>query len=183
MSRVAYITREDLPEGKRTIHDQIASHRGDVARPFQALLNSPDLAGKVAAVGEHVRFQLSTLTDEIREIVTLTTARELDCQYEWSRHVPWAQAAGVRDEVVDAIRDGTPLRRLLPKEAVFVQFTQELLRDRKVRDTTYSAVEHLVGTQGTVDMVVVIAYYALLGYTMAALEVELEPEFPPLLPQ
>ncbi|MCZ6789023.1 MAG: carboxymuconolactone decarboxylase family protein [Chloroflexi bacterium] len=183
MSRVPYITREDLPEEKRTVYDQISSHRGNVARPFQALLNSPDLAGKVAAVGEHLRFQLSTLTDEIREIVTLTTAREMDSQYEWSRHVPWAQAAGVREEVVNAIRDGTSLRRLLPKEAVFVQFTQELLRDRKVRDTTYSAVEHLLGMQGTVDLVVIIGYYALLGYTMAALEVELEPEFPPLLPQ
>lgn len=183
MARVPYITREDLPEEKHSIYDQIASHRGDVAHPFRALLNSPDLAGKVAAVGEHARFQLSTLTDEIREIVTLTTARELDCQYEWSRHAPWAQAAGVRDEVINTIRDGTSLRRLLPKEAVFVQFTQELLRDRKVRDTTYSAVEHLVGTQGVVDLVVVIGYYTLLGYMMAALEVELEPEFSPLLPQ
>ena len=183
MSRVPYLSREDLSEGKGAIYDRIASQRGHVARPFAALLNSPDLAGRVAAVGEQVRFHSPALPDEVREIATLTTARELDCQYEWSRHVPWAQAAGVRDEVVSAIRDGTSLRRLLPKEAVFVQFTQELLRDKKVRDTTYSAVEHLVGSQGTVDLVVIIAYYALLGYTMAALGVELEPEFPPLLPQ
>ena len=182
MSRVAYVTREELPEEKRPIYDQIASRRGDVARPFRALLNSPDLAGRVAAVGEQVRFHSPALPDEVREIATLTTARELDCQYEWSRHVPWALTAGVREEVVNAIRDGTSLRGLLPKEAVFVQFTQELLRDRKVRDTTYSAVEHLLGTQGTVDLVATIGYYAFLGYMMAALEVELEPEFPPLLP-
>ena len=183
MSRVPYLSREELPEGKRAIADQIASRRGRVERPFQALLNSPELAGKVAAVGEHLRFHASTLPPQAREIATLATARELKSQYIWSRHVPLARDAGVREEVVKALRDGTPVRRLLPKEGVFAQFAQELLRDRKLRDATYGAVEHLLGRQGTVDLVVTVAYYALLAYVMHALEVELEPEFPPLLPQ
>ena len=183
MSRVPYVTRDDLPEDKQMIYDQIGSHRGDVANPFRALLNSVDLAGKVAAVGEHVRFKLTTIPDDIRETVTLSTARELDCQYEWSRHVPWAQTAGVRNEVIETIRDGTSLRSLFPKEAVFIQFTQELLRERKIRDTTYSAVEHLLGKQGAVDLVVIIAYYTLLAHVMAGLEVELESGIEPLLPE
>ena len=45
------------------------------------------------------------------------------------------------------------------------------------------AVEHLLGAQGTVELAVLVGYYALLAYVMAALEVELEPEMPPLLPQ
>ena len=182
MSRVPYLSREDLSEGKGAIYDRIASQRGHVARPFAALLNSPELAGKVAAVGEHLRYQ-SSLPAEVREIATLATARELGSQYEWTHHVPLAKDAGVRDEVIDAIRDETPPRKLLPKEAVFIQLAQELLRDRRARDTTYSAVEHLLGRQGTVELVVTIGYYALLAYAMAALEVELEPEVTPLLPQ
>ncbi len=182
MSRVPYVSREDLSESGSAIYDQIASQRGHVARPFAALLNSPELAGRVAAVGEHLRYR-SSLPAEVREIATLATARELGSQYEWTHHVPLARDAGVRDEVINAIHDETPLRKLLPKEGVFVQFAQELLSERKVRDTTYSAVEHLLGRQGTVELVATIGYYALLAYTMAALEVELEPEVTPLLPQ
>ncbi len=181
MARVPYLAREDLPESKRAIYDQMSSQRGRVTRPMQALLNSPDLAGKVADVGFHVRFH-SLLPADAREMVTLTIARELNSQYIWSRHAPLARDAGVREEVVDTIRDSLSLRSLLPKEAVFIQFAQELLRERKVSDTTYSAVEHLLGRQGTVELVVTVAYYSMVASMVAALEVELEPDFPPLLP-
>ncbi len=183
MARVPYLSREDLPEDKRAIYDHMVSERGRVTRPMQALLNSPDLAGKVAETGFHVRFHSSALPPEVREIVPLATARELNSQYIWSRHAQLAQDSGVREEVVNAIRDGTPPRKLLPKEGVFVQFVQELLRDKKIRDATYAAVEHLLGRQGTVDLVVTIGHYALMAYVTAALEIELEPGFPPLLPQ
>ena len=57
------------------------------------------------------------------------------------------------------------------------------MRERKIRDTTYSAVEHLLGKQGAVDLVVIIAYYTLLAHVMAGLEVELESDIEPLLPE
>ena len=62
----------------------------------------------------------------------------------------------------------------MPKEAVFVQMAQELLREKKVRAATYSAVEHLLQRQGAVELVVTVAYYALLAYVMHALEIEPE---------
>ena len=65
MARVPYLSREDLPEEKRAIYDQMVSERGRVTRPMQALLNSPDLAGKVAETGFHVRFHSSTLPPEV----------------------------------------------------------------------------------------------------------------------
>lgn len=173
MARVPYLTREDFPAEKQAIYDQIARHRGSVERPFQALLNSPELGGRVASVGEYLRFN-SILPNDVREITTLAVAQELGSQYEWERHLPLARSAGVREEVIDAIRDGTPLRRLMPKEAVFVQIAQELLREKKVRAATYSAVEHLLERQGVVELVVTVAYYALLAYVMHALEIEAE---------
>lgn len=181
MARVPYVAKEDLALNKRQLYDQIASHRGHVARPFGALLNSPDIAAKVAAMGEQLRYADSPVPPQVREIVTLTTARELSCQYIWTHHVASARESGVRDEVVEVIHDGAPTRRLLPKEGVFVQFTRELLKDRKVRDATFSAVEHLLGKQGTVDLVATIGYYALLCYAIAALGVELEEGVEPLL--
>ena len=52
-----------------------------------------------------------------------------------------------------------------------------------MRDTTYSAVEHLLGLQGVTDLVVTIGYYAMLCYAINALDVELEDGVEPLLPE
>ncbi len=182
MPRVPFLTREDLHPDKQELYDQIATHRGHVARPFAALLNSPDTASKVAMLGEQLRYVSPTIASDAREIITLTTARVLKCQYVWTHHCDSAKQAGVREEVVEAIRAGGPPRRLLPKESVFIQFTLELLENKRVRGATYGAVEHLLGQQGTVDLIATIGYYAMLCLTINALEIELEEGVVPLLP-
>ena len=108
MTRVPYLTRDDLPSDKRDLYDQVAAHRGHVARPFAALLNSPEVASRVAMIGEQLRYVSTTLSSDAREIVTLTTARILKCQYVWTHHCDSARQAGVREEVVEAIREGGP---------------------------------------------------------------------------
>jgi 4-carboxymuconolactone decarboxylase len=92
----------------------------------------------------------------------------------WTHHLESAKDIGLRDEVVDAIKHGGPPRRLLPKEAVFIQFTREILHDKTVRGATYSAVEHLLGQQATVDLIVTIGYYTMMCLTINALAIDLE---------
>ena len=174
MPRVPLITKEDLPQDKHSLYDQMAAYRGHVARPFAALLNSPDVASSVALVGEQLRYISPSIASEVREIITLTTAKALQCQYIWTHHCHSARQVGVRNEVVEAIRQGGRPRGLLPKESVFIQFTQELLEDKQVRDATYGAVEHLLGGQAVVDLVVTIGYYTMLCLAINALQVNLE---------
>lgn len=182
MARVSFLDREDLPPGKQEYYDQIAARRGHVARPFAALLNSPVAASKLAALGEELRYVSPSISPEIREIVTLTTARVLSCEYIWTHHCNSSGEAGVRKEVVERIGAGGPPRGLLPKESVFVHFTRELLEKKSIGDATYSAVEHLLGPQGTVDLVLTIGYYSMLCLAVNALGVNLEDGVIPLLP-
>ncbi|MBI4311875.1 MAG: carboxymuconolactone decarboxylase family protein [Chloroflexi bacterium] len=183
MPRVPLVTREQLPPDKQPLYDQIAGARGHVAPPFAALLNSPEVAARVAALGEQLRYSGASIPADVREIVTLAVARHMRCQYIFTHHVASAKQAGLRDEVVEVIRTVAPPRRLLPKEGVFVQFTRELLEEKRVRDSTYSAVEHLLGRQATVDLVVTIGYYALQCYAVNALGIELEEGVAPLMPE
>ena len=181
MTRVPLITKEDLPQERHSLYDEIAAHRGHVARPFAALLNSPYVAAKVAMVGDQLRYVSPSISSDVREIATLTTAKALNCQYIWTHHSNSAKQTGIRDEVVEAIREGGRPRGLLPKESVYIQFTQELLDDKKIRDATYSAVEHLLGQQATVDLVVTIGYYAMLCLAINALDIDLEENVAPNL--
>ena len=60
------------------------------------------------------------------------------------------------------------------KEAVFIQFTQELLENKELTSATYSGVEHLLGQQATIDMIVTIGYYSMLCLAINGLDVGLE---------
>jgi 4-carboxymuconolactone decarboxylase len=139
------------------------------------MFNSPGATEVVAAVGEYVRYR-STLDPIVREIAVLSTAREHDNDYEWAHHESLARDAGVRDEVIEAIRIGRAPMGLPAKEGVFAQAARELVRDGTLSDRTYQAVEHLLGRQGTVDLVVTVGYYTMLSRVMTALCVELEEE-------
>ncbi|MFQ5860539.1 MAG: carboxymuconolactone decarboxylase family protein [Dehalococcoidia bacterium] len=182
MARLPYLSREDLPPEQRPTYERIAQSRGRMARTFSVLLSSPEAASQVADLGEYLRFQ-SSLDPTIRETATLTTAREANNQYIWSHHEPRARQAGVREKVIQAIRDRQSPQRLLPKEGVLIRYAQEMLRNGRVNDATYQAVLHLLGPQGVTDLTVIIGYYHMLAHINTALEVELEPEWPPLLPE
>ena len=188
MARLPYVSREELPQDKQHIYDRIAETRGgaetrgEAPRAFQALLNSPDAAEAVAALGEYLRFK-STLDPMIREIAVLSTARELGSQYEWTHHEPIARQAGVRDEVIESIRSGRAPMGLPAKEGVFAQAAKELVRDGTLSERTFQAILHLVGPQATVDLILLVGYYAMLSRAMDALGVELESGLQPRLPE
>ena len=119
MNRVPYLKREDLPESKHHIFDQIAKTRGRVSHVFAALINNPDAAEAVTNVGEYIRYK-SPLDPAIRETAILTTAKEMNNEYEWAQHEPVARKVGVRDEVIDSILSGKGAMGLPAKEGVFI---------------------------------------------------------------
>ena len=173
MARVPYVSRESLPASKRHVYDDIAGSRGSVLHVFQALLNSPDAAEAVAGLGEYIRYR-SPLDPAVRETAILSAAKELNSAYEWAQHEPAAREAGVRDEVIEAIRTGRAPMGLPAKEGVFTQAARELVRNGTLTDRTFQAILHLLGPSQTVDLVVLVGYYALLHRVIGALGVELE---------
>ena len=150
-----------------------------MARVFGLALNAPELAARVGDVGAYARFQAS-IPGDIRETGILTTARELNCQYEFTHHVPIAQKEGVRDLVVEGIKNRTT-RGMIPQESVFVDYAKQVLR-HKVNDPTYQGVEHPLGRQGAVEFTILVGYYSMLAHIMEGLGVELEEGEEPLLP-
>ena len=179
MPRVPYVSREDLPPDKQGNYDRIASARGgQMARVFSLALNSPEAAGHVGDLGAYLRFH-SQIRDDIREITILATARELNCQYEFTHHEPLARGFGVRELVIEGIKNRTT-KGMIPQESVFVDYAKQVLRNQ-VNDPTFAAIEHLLGRQGAVGLTVLVGYYALIAHVMEALGVELEEGLEPAL--
>ena len=173
MAKVPLVTRNDIPEDKRHVYDGIAGTRGSVLNVFRTMLNSVDAAEAVANLGAYIRYR-SPLNPAIRETAILATARENNTGYEWAHHETVAREAGVRDEVIEAIRSGRAPMGLPAKEGVFVQAARELVRDGALGDATYQAVEHLLGPAQTIDLIVLVGYYSMVSKVLLSLDVELD---------
>ncbi|PKB82452.1 MAG: hypothetical protein BZY88_04265 [SAR202 cluster bacterium Io17-Chloro-G9] len=172
MARLPDLDRDQLKPEDQQYFDEILGSRGSVRGPYGVLLHSPRLAARVANTGTYVRFE-SDMPNSLKEVVIITTAREIKSQYEFTAHARLAREAKVSDETIKAIAQGTAPQGLAGDEELLVRFTQQLLRDHKVTDATYNAVKDRFGVQGTVDVTGLIGHYLLVGQILAVFEVEL----------
>ena len=162
-------------------YDAIVGSRGSVRGPYGILLQSPDLASRVAHTGTFVRFDLD-LPESLKETIIITTAREIDSQYEFYAHARLAREAGTSEETIQAIANRTAPNGLSGDEEMVVRYTQELLRHHKISDATFNAVRDRFGMQKTVEITALIGHYMLVGQILAAFEVDLPEGATPELP-
>jgi 4-carboxymuconolactone decarboxylase len=137
---------------------------------FKALLNNPLATASMAALGEYVRFA-APLPPRVKMLAVLTTAREFDGDYVWTANLPLARNAGVEEETIKAIHERRAPHGLIPEDAVTVQFALELMRQHRITDATYRAVQQRLGDAGVIDLLVLIGYYGSLSHVLSALEV------------
>ena len=176
MARIPAATRDSIPEDQRATYDEFLQARGSAPRgPLSIMINAPEVAKRGGELSEYLR-RGSTLSSKIQELAMLTTARELDCQFIWNAHAASGRAAGLRDEVVDKMRDKVELTGLAPDEAAVVNYGREFFRTNRVTQATFDAALAQFGTRGLTELSSLMGYYALLAFNVNAFEVELPPD-------
>jgi 4-carboxymuconolactone decarboxylase len=78
----------------------------------------------------------------------------------------------VDESTIAAIRERRAPQGLDPHDALIVQFTQELLRQHRVTDATFRAVQQKFGDAGAVDLLILIGYDWTLSHALSALEAD-----------
>jgi 4-carboxymuconolactone decarboxylase len=131
----------------------------------------PEMARRLEALRTYIRDEES-LPQQLQELVMISVAREMDCTFIWYAHAAAARHAGIRDDIVDGIRDRQELTNLDPDERTVVNFTWELLRHRKVSQTTFDTAMARFGQRGTMTLTNLVACYAVLAYNMNMYELE-----------
>jgi 4-carboxymuconolactone decarboxylase len=114
----------------------------------------------------------ASLPQKLQELVMISVASEMGCGFIWYAHAAAARKAGVRDDIVDNIREKRALTNLDPEEQTVVDFTRELLQNRKVSQATFDAATARFSQRGTMALTNLIACYAVLAYNMNAYELE-----------
>ena len=173
MSRIPPVTRESVPEDLRGVFDEINSGPGGIGTgPMSILKHSPEMARRAIPLFEYVRNE-STVPHEMRELAMLATAQAKDCIYIWDRHVPIARQSGLRDELIDSLRDREPLPSLSPQEAAVLSLATEFFNGSRVSKETCKAAHEQFGSQGLVELVTLMGFYALLAFNANTVDLQL----------
>lgn len=173
MARIPLVTREQVSPKEQPAYDAFMASRTGRPNvgPYTLLLHMPEMAQRLEALRTYLRDEAS-LPQKLQELVMISVAREMSCAFIWYAHAAPARRAGLRDEIVDNIRERRPLTGLDPAEQTVVDFTRELLQSRKVSRPTFDAATARFGQRGTMALTNLIACYAVLAYNMNTYELQ-----------
>jgi 4-carboxymuconolactone decarboxylase len=176
--------REELDEAGRAAYDRAVTPGRTIAGlqgPAGVQLYSPKIAAHVNAINQYLRYE-AAYSPRVREIAILTTAREMDSQFEWVAHEPEALKVGVPAAVIDAIKYRRDTRGLDAADAVIIELGRALWRDHKVRPDLFARAKELFGPHSLIDLVLLMGNYAGTAALLSAVDMQLHPGKQPLLP-
>ncbi len=173
MPRLTVPGPEGLAPDERRVWDMIASGpRGRVEGPLRIWVKSPGLAETAQALGAFCRFG-SSLVPRLSELAILITGAHWKAKFEWHSHLPLALAAGLSEAVAENIRLGQKPAFEREDEAAVYAFATDLITTRRLSEATYQRAIAALGERGTIDLVGILGYYALVSMTLNAFEVPL----------
>ena len=172
MARLPALEQSQMDERQRQVYDVIATGpRGNVCGPLAIWLHRVDLADKAQALGHYCRYN-SSLAPRLSELAILTTARIWDAKFEWQAHLSSALTAGLDPTVIDSLSADKHPVFVAEDEALVYEFTRELNIKRGICDALYERSVSILGKGGTVDLVGILGYYALISMTIKAFDVD-----------
>ena len=149
--------------------------------PYRAYVRNPDLAPKLSALSDYLRWNTS-LPPRLSELAILITARQWTAQYEWFAHYPLALKGGLDPKVAGDIAAGKRPDNMKDDEAALYDLAIALYRDKKVSDPVYKAALEKFGERGIMDIIGIIGYYDLVSMTLITMQAEAPNDSVPPLP-
>ena len=182
--RLPLPNREDLDEAGKTAYDRGTRPGATIAGlqgPAGLQLFSPKTAAHHSAINRYLRYEAG-FTPHVREVAILTTAREMDSQFEWVAHEPEAIKEGVPQNVIDVIKHRRSTAGLNETDAIVIELGRQIWRDHKVTSETFAKAKSIFGPNKLVELVMLMGNYAGTAALLAAVDMQLHAGKKPLLP-
>jgi 4-carboxymuconolactone decarboxylase len=112
----------------------------------------------------------------LRELAILLVAARTGAQYEWVQHVGIAEAVGVADEQIAAVRRGELEAACFDADArVMLRFASEVLDRPRAEEETFAALSERFPPRQIVELLLVIGSYQMLAHAMTTLDIDIDP--------
>lgn len=170
-------TVETAPETAKPFLEGAQKNYGFVPNLLGTMAEAPALLEGYMTLGGIL--QKTNLSETERQIILMTNNRLNGCTYCMAAHTTISQGAGVADDVIDALRNDTPIAD--DKLEALRQFSITVNETRGwPSDADVSALIEAGYTRQTVlEVVLATAFKVLSNYTNHIAETELDPAFVP----
>ncbi len=173
MARLPYIDREDLPEDKRYLFDNLSRDGGRVGNLFRVLGHSPQLLHQFMRLGSDLRSR-TKLDPRLRELAILTVGRLAQAPYEYVHHIAIARRVGVTDEQIEGLPVWERHPAFSEQERAVIHYAETVTREIRVSDEVFDAVHGFLGDEQMVELTLNVAFYNLVVRFLEPMQVELE---------
>jgi 4-carboxymuconolactone decarboxylase len=166
--RLPELTEASLTAEQKALAESIKSGpRGQfkMSGPFAIYLHSPAFGELAQKLGGHLRFKTS-VSPRLMEFAILVTGAHWKAQYEWAMHAPMAEKQGVKPQTVRDLQAGRAPKSAPRDEMAIYAFVKELYAKRRVSTPVFNRVYKLLGEAGTVELVGILGYYAMVSMTL-----------------
>ena len=181
LARLPQVQRDDLDAEGQAAFDTFVSpgtgYETGLRGPIGKWMHSPAVAQAMFDIRQRVRYG-SAKDQRLTELTIISTAREINNQYEYTAHEPLAKAAGLEQEIIDIVRFRKDLSSINnvaefgETERVIVQFVREVISEDKVSSDTFARAIAVFGEEGVMDLTGLIGYYSFVSITLKAFDVQ-----------
>jgi 4-carboxymuconolactone decarboxylase len=178
MARIREVERHEATPEQQRIGDAIFGSRNeDYGGPSAVLLHAPVLAARFESLRDAL-IKDERLPKPVLHFAALLVARFWSSQYTWWKRVGMCQAAGIPDDVIDAVRDRRrPAFDDASLETVY-DYVVDLLERGRVDDASHARAVELLGEEGLIALVLLLGLYSTLAMVSDAFEPDLPPDVP-----
>ena len=181
LARLPQVQRADLDAAGTAAFDTYVApgtgYGSGLRGPIGIWMNSPELAQAMFDVRQRVRYE-SDRDQRLTELAIISTAREINNQYEYTAHEPLAIAAGLEQGIIDIVRfrrsveDNQAIAGFGEAEQVIIKFAREVNSEERVSSETFARAIGIFGEQGVMDLTGLIGYYSFVAITLKAFDVQ-----------
>jgi 4-carboxymuconolactone decarboxylase len=170
-SRVEPLKLDELSEKQLDHVRAFVGPNGQLPNIFGVLLRNLALFEAWAPFGTYT-MSGSRVDAQLREVLVLRTAANLDCDYEWHHHRRLGLAVGLTRELIDNIREGKPLAS--DDQRLMLSCADELAADAVLSDGTWRRMVERFGESYTMDVIFTVGAYTALAMGLKSCGVQLE---------
>lgn len=169
------LSSDAVPDGSRRFAEASAKKFGFLPSPIAKAARSPALLAHMLA--GFAAFDRSSLTALEREVVAMTVAFDVGCDYCMALHSASLVREATPRAIVEALRTGGAMPD--PKLEALRDYARAVLRERgRVPDDVQRAFEAAgYGEESALDVALGVGVYVLSTFTNVLTHAELDPPF------
>jgi len=180
--------RTDKPRLPPLRDDELDAEQEEIVAPFRkvgadfgvsrAFVRHPRALAAFRVWATYVMIDKNPLDQREREIMALRTAWNIKSGYVWSRHLSYAEKAGLTGEEVEALKRPIAGRDWSPADIALIKAADALAADFFIPDDIWEELSAHFDDRQCMDAIFVVGHFCMLGMFLNTAGVPIDPDVP-----